>query len=69
MPQNFKLQKENGILISSFWGENTNDKALLNLGRILVTIAVEMIDNNYSIDIRYLLLKYRDDILRKVTIK
>ena len=68
MPQNFKLQKENGILISSFWGEDTNDKALLNLGRILVTIGVEMIDNNYMIDVRDLLLKYKDDILRKVSI-
>ena len=43
MQQNFKLQKENGILISSFWGEDSNDKALLQLGRILVTIATEMI--------------------------
>ena len=69
IPQNFKLQKENGILISSFWGEDINDKALINLGRILVTIAVEMIDNNYTIDIRNLLMKYRDDILKKVSIK
>ena len=69
IPNNFKLQKENGILISSFWGEDTNDKALINLGRILVTIAVEMIDNNYTIDIRNLLMKYRDDILKKVSIK
>ena len=67
MQQNFKLQKENGILISSFWGEDSNDKALLQLGRILVTIATEMIGNNYCYDIRDLISKYKDDILKNVS--
>ena len=67
MQQNFKLQKENGILISSFWGEDSNDKALLQLGRILVTIATDMIDKNYNIDIRDLITKYKDDILKNVS--
>ena len=67
MQQNFKLQKENGILISSFWGEDSNDKALLQLGRILVTIATDMIENNYNIDIRDLISKYKDDILKNVS--
>ena len=67
MQQNFKLQKENGILISSFWGEDSNDKALLQLGRTLVTIATEMIGNNYCYDIRALISKYKDDILKNVS--
>ena len=67
MQQNFKLQKENGILISSFWGEDSNDKSLLQLGRILVTIATEMIGNNYCYDIRDLISKYKDDILKNVS--
>ena len=46
MQQNFKLQKENGILISSFWGEDDNDKVLLQLGRILVSIAIDMVEAN-----------------------
>ena len=45
MPQNFKLQKENGILISSFWGEDTNDKSLFYLGKILVSVAIDMMAN------------------------
>ena len=69
MPQNFRLQKENGILISSFWGEDINDKALLYLGRILVSIGMEMVEKNYMIDIRDELVKYKDEILRKVSMK
>ncbi len=69
MAQNFKLQKENGILISSFWGEDTNDKALLFLGRILASIGMEMMERNYLIDIRDELLKYRNELLKKVSMK
>ena len=69
MSQNFRLQKENGILISSFWGEDINDKALLYLGRILVSIGMEMVEKNYMIDIREELVKYKDEILRKVSMK
>ena len=68
MQQNFKLQKENGILISSFWGEDINDRALLQLGRILVNIAKDMIFCNYNNDIRNLIFKYKDDIVKNVSI-
>ena len=34
LPQNFKLQKENGINIKSFWGEDIYDDALFNLSII-----------------------------------
>ena len=67
MAQNFKMEKENGILISSFWGEDSNDRALLNLGRILINIAVEMMEVSFKRDIRDVLVKYRDDILKQVT--
>ena len=67
MQQNFRLQKNNGILISSFWGEDNNDKALLKLGKILVSIAIDMIDNNFQIDIRDELKKYKIDILSNVS--
>ena len=67
MQQNFKLQKENGILISSFWGEDSNDKALLHLGRILVTIATNMIDFNYNCDVKDEIIKFKDDILKNVS--
>ena len=67
MQQNFKLQKKNGILISSFWGDDNNDKSLLHLGRILVTIATDMIEFNFECDIRDEIKKYKDDILRNVS--
>ena len=67
MQQNFRLQKNNGILISSFWGEDNNDKALLKLGKILVSIAIDMIENNFHIDIRDELKKYKEDILSNVS--
>ena len=61
MPQNFRLQKENGINIKSFWGEDIYDTALFNLTNILVNIAQE------GGDIRKGLDKYRDEIVEKVT--
>ena len=39
MPKNFALQKENEILIKSFYGEDKDDNALEELGKILVNIA------------------------------
>ena len=66
--QNFKLQKENGILISSFWGEDDDDKVLLQLGRILVSIAIDMIENDYDLDIRDEIKKYKEDIIKNVSI-
>ena len=61
MPQNYKLQKENGINIKSFWGEDVYDTALINLKSILINIAQE------EGDIRKILEKYRDEIVEKVS--
>ena len=61
MPQNFRLQKENGIIIKAFWGEDKNDRALYELTSILVNIAKE------GNDLRKGLVKYKDDIVKKVT--
>ena len=61
MPQNFRLQKENGIMIKAFWGEDSFDTALCDLIPILVNIAKE------GGDLRKGLEKYKDEIVRKVT--
>ena len=61
MPQNFRLQKENGIIIKAFWGEDKSDNALYELIPILINIAKE------GGDIRKGLIKYKDDIVKKVT--
>ena len=61
MPQNFRLQKENGINIKAFWGEEIYDTALIDLAPILVNIAKE------GGDIRVGLAKYKDEIIKKVT--
>ena len=63
MPQNFGFQKENGIAIKSFWGDNINinDSILKNLATILITIAKE------GGDVRAGLIKYRNDLITKVT--
>ena len=61
MPQNFRLQKENGIIIRAFWGEDSYDNALTALIPILVNIAKE------GGDIRKGLVKYRDEIVKNVT--
>ena len=61
MPQNFRLQKENGIIIKAYWGEDNNDNALYELKNILVKIAKE------GGDIRKGLIKYKNDIIKKVT--
>ena len=61
MPQNFRLQKENGINIKAFWGEEVYDTALIDLGKILVNIAKD------GGDIRDGIHKYKDDIVKKVT--
>lgn len=62
MPQNFKLQKDNGILIKTFYGEDQNDKALLELIPILTDIG-----KNPNRDIRVSLAGYKDEIFRKVS--
>ena len=61
MPQNFRLQKENGIFIKAFWGEDNYDTALYDLGNILEKIAL-----NYK-DLRKGLINFKDEILNKVT--
>ena len=61
MPQNFRLQKENGINIKPFWGEDIYDSALINLTPILINIAQE------GGDIRQGINKYRDEIVEKVS--
>ncbi len=61
MPQNFKLQKENGILIKPFWGEDSSDRSLYDLMPILLDIAKE------GGDVRYALNKYRNEIIGKIS--
>ena len=61
MPQNFRLQKENGIIIKAFWGEDNLDTALYDLYPILVSIAKE------GGDVRKSLVKYKDEIVKNVT--
>ena len=61
MPQNYRLQKENGILIKSFYGEDIYDTALASLGDILIKIA-----NEFN-DVRIGIAKYKDEILDKVS--
>ena len=59
--QNFRLQKENGIMIKPFWGEDCYDRALFELKDILNKIADEFDD------VRMGIKKYKDDILCKVS--
>ena len=61
MPQNFKLQKENGILIKPFWGIDSTDRTLYDLMPILLDIAIE------GGDVRNSLNKYRNEIIGKIT--
>ena len=61
LQQNFKLQKENGIMIKPFWGEDNEDTALFALNEILKKIAIEFDD------VRKGIIKYKDDILSKVS--
>ena len=59
--QNFRMQKANGINIKSFFGEDQNDQALIDLIPILINIAKD------NIDTRNGLIKYRDEIITKIT--
>ena len=63
MPQNFKWQKENGIMIKSFWGENPNDNILSELEIILIIIAKD------GGDIRNGLIKYKNEIITMIIIE
>ena len=62
MPQNFLLQKENGILIKNFFGQDYDDRALIDLSSILLNIA----SKPYN-DVRKELKKYREEIFTKIT--
>jgi len=61
MPQNFRMQKENGIFIKPFWGDDIFDTALFSLADIL-----EKIYNQFD-DVRQGIFHYKDEILNKVT--
>ena len=61
-PQNYELQKENGIYIRSFYGDDKFDNALINLIPILKTIA-----KNPSNDVREEIKKLKEEIFTKVT--
>ena len=61
MPQNFRLQKENGITIKPFFGNDLDDSALYELVPILKHIAES------GNDARIGLNKYRKEIVEKVT--
>ena len=39
LPQNYRLHKDNGINIKSFYGDNPNDKVLFHLSKILINMA------------------------------
>ena len=62
MPHNFKLQKENGIFIKNFYGDDKRDTALLDLIPILKQIA-----SNKDNDVRQELKKYEQEIFTKIT--
>ena len=62
MPHNFRLQKENGIFIKNFYGENSKDTALLDLIPILKDIA-----SNEHNDVRIELKKFENEIFTKIT--
>ena len=61
MPQNFRFQKENGICIKPFWGQDSNDKTLYDLMPILLDIAKN------GGDVRISLNTYKDEIMGKIT--
>lgn len=61
MPQNFSLHKENAIYIKSFWGVENDDKALIDLIPILVSIAKS------GRDARKELVKYKEKIITKIS--
>ena len=60
LPHSFKFQYENGILISSFYGEE-GDRALIELQKILIKIYED--DN----DVRKSIAKFKEEIIRKVS--
>ena len=60
--QNYRLQKENGICIQSFWGyDSINDQCLFKLKNILTKIAME------GNDLRFEIKKYHDEIISNIS--
>ena len=57
----FRFQRDNGILISSFYGDNGDDKALIELQKILIKIY------NEKGDVRKSIIKYKEEIFRRVS--
>ena len=62
MPQNFCLQKENGILINNYFGQDNGDKTLYFLAEILLKIA-----QRPGRDVRNEIKKYKEEIFTKIT--
>ena len=63
LPQNFSLQKENGICVRPFYGDIVDDhNTLCELGHILERVRFDCCD-----DVRQSLMKYREIINIKVT--
>ena len=60
-PHSFKFQHENGILISSYFGEKNNDRALIELQKLLLKIYKE------KGDVRELITKYKEEIIQKIS--
>ena len=60
LPQNYRLQNDNGINIKSFYGDNPNDKVLYHLSKILISMAQN------GGDIRKSIKKYWNEIVCKV---
>lgn len=61
MPQNYRMQKENGIGIKSFFGEDEEDDALEHLGNILIKII-----KNFD-DVREGILEYKNEIISNIS--
>ena len=61
MPQNYRLQPENGILIKPFWGKDNNDDVLFSLSKILCKIAEE------GGDLRDGICRYKIEIIKNVS--
>ena len=64
LPQSFKFQHENGILISSFYADENDkkdDRCLIELQKILIKIYED------KKDVRLSILKYKEEIIRNVS--
>ena len=66
MPQNYRLQKENGILIKSFYGLGDGRYGSCNVLEELGNILIKIAKNGG--DIRKGLFKYKNEIINKVTL-